>query len=337
MIGRRRLSFCKVALPTMLYAIYEAVRRGGGMKKKRSKQQKWPYLFVAPYLISYFAFGLLPILFSLILSFTDWDGINKMEFVGLKNYIYIFTKDPYFFKSIFNCIKIMLGYIPFVIVLGLLLSVALSSKLLPMRNAYRLVNFFPYITTPVAIGLIFALMFEWSSGTVNRILIALGVIDDGINWLGNPKYAIFVMGFMLIWKFLGYHMMVYSAALATISQDLFEAAEIDGAGFWQRLRYIILPQVQPTTIFLIITDVIYGFQMIEEPMQLFAGWGAGNIQQIGGPGRVALTAVWNMYDTAFGTNMEYGRASAIAYGVFMFIVVFSFAAFRINKQSVSED
>lgn len=179
-------------------------------------------------------------------------------------------------------------------------------------------------------------MFERSSGTVNRILVALGVMDSGVNWLGNPKYAIFVMCFMLVWKFLGYHMMVYSAALATISTDLFEAADIDGASFWQTFRYIILPQVQPTTLFLIITDIIYGFQMIEEPMQLFAGWGAG-VQQIGGPARVALTAVWNMYDTAFGTNMEYGRASAIAYGVFLFIVIFSCLIFRINKKSAQGD
>ena len=154
--------------------------------------------------------------------------------------------------------------------------------------------------------------------------------------MGDARYARYVMIFMLVWKLLGYHMMIYSAGMATISPDLYEAAEIDGAGFWQSFFRISLPQLQPVTLFLVVTDIIQGLQMIDEPMQLFSGWGAG-MRQIGGPGRVALTAVWNMYDTAFGTKMEYGLASAISYGIFLFIMAFSLIAFRINKKFATDD
>jgi len=304
--------------------------------QSRSFINKWPYIFLSPYILSYLTFGLFPILYTLALSFTKWDGISPMVFVGLKNYIRIFTTDPYFYRSILNTMLLMVMYIPATILLGLMLAVVINSKLLPVRNAFRLANFFPYITNPVAIGLIFALMFDWTTGVVNGILVSLGVITDKINWLGDARYVRYVIAFMLIWKLMGYHMMLYSAGLSAIPAELYEAAEIDGAGFWQSFFYISLPRLKSVTLFLAVTDIIYGFQIFDEPRLLLNGWGTGT-PAVGGPGRVGLTAVWNMFDTAFGTKMEFGLASAIAYGIFIFVFVFSLISVRINKSNTGGD
>ena len=294
---------------------------------------KWPYIFVAPYVLAYLTFGLFPIIYTFVISLTRWDGISDIEFVGLRNYIRLFTTDPFFLRSIGNTAILMLMYIPLTILIGLLMANLLNSGLLPIRNAFRLVNFFPYITIPVAVGLIFALMFDWTTGAVNGILMELGIIPDYINWLGDTSYVRYVVALMLVWKFMGYHMMIYSAGLAAIPTELYEAADIDGAGYWQKFFYVSLPRLRPITLFLLVTNIIYGFQLFDEPRLLLQGWGTGN-PAIGGPGRVGLTAVWFMFDTAFGSRMEFGLASSIAFSTFLFIFVFSLISVRIYKGNI---
>ena len=216
------------------------------------------------------------------------------------------------------------------------MAAVLNSKYLKVPNLIRLINFFPYITIPVAIGLIFALMFERSTGVINGILIQLGLIDKGINWMGSATYAPYVCIFMLIWKQLGYHMMMYSAGLSTVSADLYEAAEIDGASPVQSFFYISIPQVRTVTSFLLITDIIHGFQLFDEPKLLFSGWAVGSAR-IGGPSRCAMTTIWYMYDTAFHTKMEYGYAAAISYSLFLVIMIFSIFSYRIQRANTELD
>jgi len=297
---------------------------------------KWAYIFLSPYFLFYFAFGFFPIVFSLWISFTDMKGIGDVHFVGLQNYIRLFTEDAYFFKSLYNTSFFMILYIPIVLVGGLLLAAVLNSKLLKVPNLFRLVNFFPYLTIPVAIGLIFALMFDRSNGMINNVLIELGIIDKGINWMGSAKYAPYVCIIMLVWKQLGYHMMMYSAGLSTIPTDLYEAAAIDGATPIQSFFYISIPQVRNVTSFLLITDIIHGFQLFDEPKLLFSGWAVGSAR-IGGPSRCAMTTIWYMYDTAFHTKMEYGYAAAIAYSLFLVIMIFSIFSYRIQRANAELD
>lgn len=305
-------------------------------KKNIASPQRAPYLFLTPYFVFYALFGLFPILFSLVISFTNWQGIGEVQFVGLANYIKLFTKDPYFFKSLYNTGFFMILYIPVVIVGGLLLAAVLNSKLLAVPNLFRLINFFPYITIPVAIGLIFSLMFDWSSGMVNNVLLAMGVVDEGINWMGNAKYARYVAVFLLIWKQMGYHMMMYSAGLSTVPSDLYDAAAIDGAGPVKTFWHISVPHVSSVTLFLTVTDIIHGFQLFDEVKLLFTGWGAG-VSRVGGPSRCALTTTWYMYDTAFHTKMEYGYSAAISYSLFLVILVFSIISFRMNRANSNLD
>lgn len=298
----------------------------------------WPYLFILPFFVIYLAFGIFPIIYSLVISFTSWNGFGKATFIGLQNYITIFTKDPYFFKSIGNTLIFMAIDTPILIVGGIILAAVFNSKLLKYRDAFRLAVFSPYLTIPVAIGILFGLLFDWNSGIINKLLIATGIVDQGINWLGIPVLARGVICLMIIWKYLGYHMIFFNAAIVAIPNELYEAAEVDGATVFQKFMKITVPMLKPIAEFLIIMNIIWGFQLFDEPMVLFSGWiSGGAARAVGGPGRSALTAVWNLYDTTFGTQMQYGKGAAIAYGIFLFIVIFTIIGYRVIKGQGKEE
>lgn len=297
---------------------------------KYSKTGRYGYIFTAPYLILYLIFGLFPILFTLGISFTDWTGIGEFQFVGLKNYRKLFTNDPLFLKSIGNTVILMIGYIPVLLVGGLLLATTIFDKALRGKRFFQLSNFLPYITTPVAIGLVFSLLFDWSTGIINRLLMQAGLLSEELNWLGDASLARIVVIIMVIWKLLGYHMIIFLAGLTNISADIYEAAKVDGAGKMQEFIYITIPMMKNILAFLLITDIINGFQLVEEPMLLFTGWmGTGGL--VGGPDKSCYTAIWNMYNTAFVTKMNLSQGSAIAYGVFLFIIGFSAISIKIQK------
>lgn len=294
-------------------------------------RKHWPYIFLMPFFICYFVFNLYPVLFSFFVSLTDWDIMNmgQIEFIGLTNYIKLLTDDPYFFRSIWNTFLFMIGYIPISIILGLLLAVSIFN-LSKFKKIFQTLNFLPYITTPVAIGFIFSFMFDWSNGLVNKFLVYIGVFSDGVNWLGNPELARLVVILMIFWKNFGYYFIVYLSGLTSIPAELKEAATVDGASKWQNFYYITLPLLKPITIFLVVTSIINGFQLLDEPMMLFGGGlagGAGSV--VGGPERSALTTIWYFYDTAFSSSAKLGYGAAITYTLFVIILFFSFISFKL--------
>lgn len=296
-------------------------------------KRRWvPYFFLSPYVLFYLAFGLIPILFSFYVSLTSWDGITGKKFVGLDNYRFLFNADSYFFKSIGNTLLFVALTLPLQMMFGLLMASLLYSRWVKWKSFFQLLNFLPYIVTPVAVGLIFNLLFDWQAGFVNKLLLHFGLIDEAIYWLGTPGYARMVIVVMLLWKGFGYTMIFYLAGLANIPKDLLEAAQVDGATGWRLMRSITLPLLKPVTIFLVITGIIGGFQLLEEPLLLLGGAGMGSsVAVIGGPERCCLTTVWNMYDTAFGSTTRYGLGAAIAYGLCVVIAVFSFIGTRFYK------
>ena len=277
---------------------------------------------LAPYFLLYLAFGLFPILFSFGISFTNWDGISKIQFTGLKNYIRVFTKDTYFYKSLWNTVILLLISAPIQIVLGVLTATFLKEFFERSRNALQLINFLPYITTPVAVGIIFQLMFEWKSGVVNAFLNLLGV--DSVYWLGHAWTSRFVVIFMIVWKNYGYNMIMFLSGLSTIPEDLYEAARIDGASWWQRFRKITIPMLRPIFVFVITTSVINGFKLFDEPQLLFNG----SSQPIEGPDRAVMTVIMRYYETAF-RNFEFGYGSAVAYCLFLVIAIASLILFQV--------
>lgn len=289
--------------------------------RKRNPLRKWPYIFVAPFVITYLLFYLYPMLFSFGISLTDWTAVDMdtRNFVGIKNYIRVFTDDPMFWRSVLNTIKIMLIAMPLTIIAGLLMAV-LMFNIIKCRQFIQTVNFLPYITMPVAIGLIFANMFNMNIGPVNQILEKLGILKEGLNWLGDSRYAFWVVILMCMWKNFGYFMVIYLSGLSTISGEYYDAAKVDGANAVQRFFKITLPLLRPITTFVIVQGAIGGFQLFDEAKNLVSGAGS-NI--VGGPGRSLLTIVWYFYDTSFQNNSRYGYGAAIAFSMMLIIGLIS--------------
>ena len=296
-------------------------------KKRRNPMAKWPWIFLAPFLISYLCFTLYPTLYSFVVSFTSWTATNMLEkpFVGLKNYIRIFTADPLFWKAVGNTLRLMLMAMPLTIITGLLMAVLVQS-VRRGKQVVQTINFLPYIITPIAIGLLFSFLFSWNVGIVNKVLMSLGFIGEHINWLGSPQYAPFVVSLMIVWKNFGYFMVLYMAGLSTIPTELYEAAKVDGANAVQSFFRITLPMLRPITVFVIINGIIGGLQLFDEAQQVFLGTGS---KAAGGPMRSCLTVVWYFYDTSFKNNSRYGYGAAIAFSLFVIIAVLSLINVRV--------
>jgi cellobiose transport system permease protein len=290
---------------------------------RASSQNKWPYLFITPYFLSYTIFGLFPLLFTLYLSFTNWDLFGNHKLIGLENYKRLFFQDTFFWKSIYNTLLFLLGSLPALVIFGMLLASVISSKLIRRKTVFRLSLFSSYMTTPVAIGVIFSLLFDWQGGMLNNVLVHMGLIDAKINFLGKPDSARWIIILMVFWKNIGYFVMFYSAGMASVDTSIYEAAVVDGASAKNVFFHITIPLLKPINMFLIITSIIGGLQMLEEPMLLFSGWASGSTL-VGGPDGAAFTPIWYMFDASFsGSSFKYGKGAAIAYSTFIFIALFS--------------
>ncbi|MEI3195777.1 MAG: sugar ABC transporter permease [Lachnospiraceae bacterium] len=295
----------------------------------KRKRKAIPYLFIAPFFICYAVFSAFPFMFSFAVSFTDWNGVKTPHFVGLANYIRIFTMDTMAQKSFVNTFIFLIIAIPIQVFLGLLIAVILKDFIngSKVRGILQLVNFLPYLTSSVAIGLIFQFLFDWDFGTVNQVLTKLGVSFNHIYWFGMKWSSRFVVVLVIVWRNFGYSMIMLSAGLATISNDLYEAAQLDGANWVQSQVRITLPLLKPILGFVCIISLINGFQLFDEPYMLFASQ-AG--QPYGGPGNSVLTVMMTMFQASF-RNFQMGYGAAVAYALFIVIFIFSIVQNRIIK------
>ena len=291
--------------------------------KAKNNRSAWPAFFLAPFFICFFLFNLFPILYSFYMSTLNWAGYNEKIFVGTKNFVDIFTKDQLFWKSVLNTLRIGLVGFPAALILGLIFA-ALLWNIRKGRNVLQSINFLPYITTPVAIGMVFTFLFEQHIGLVNRILTALG--GTAINFMGTAQWAPLVISFMIIWRNSGYFMIMYLAGMTAISDDIYEAAKIDGANNLQVFFRITLPLLKPVTTFLVITSTIYMFQMFDEANLLFTNQTSS---VVGGPQQSCLTIVWNFYNQAFGSNPRMGYAAAMSCVLFVIIAVVSIIGLKL--------
>jgi ABC-type sugar transport system permease subunit len=288
-----------------------------------------PYLMLAPYFLLYICFGLFPIVFSFGISLTKWDGFGDISFAGLANYIRVFTQDKFFYQSLQNTVIFMLFTTPSLIVLGLVTATLLKDYFKKIREPVQLINFLPFVTTPVAIGMIFQQMFDRKSGIINMMLALAGV--EPIYWLGTAWSARAVVIFMDIWHGYGYMMVIFLSGLATIPDELYEAAKIDGAKWRHSFFRITIPMLRPIFAFVITTSVINGFRLFDEPQLLFSS----AFMALGGPDRAAMTVVMRFYEASF-RQFEFGYGSAMAYCLFIIIAVVSFFLVKVlNRDNQS--
>lgn len=283
----------------------------------------WPTVFLAPFVICFLLFNLFPILYSFYMSTLDWAGYNEKVQIGFANFVRIFTKDKLFWESVWNTLKIGLMGFPIALILGLIFAAVLSN-VKRFKSGLQTANFLPYITTPVAIGMIFTFIFEEHVGIFNKLIEFLG--GDAVNFIGTAKWAPVVIAFMIVWRNTGYFMTMYLAGITSISEDLYEAAKIDGASTLQCFFKITVPLLKSVTTFLVITSTIYMFQMFDEANLLFTNQSSSTV---GGPEQSCLTIVWNFYNQAFGSNPRMGYASAMACVLFAIIAVVSVIGLRL--------
>lgn len=296
------------------------------MRISTIKKGTGPYLFLLPFFLTYGIFNLFPALYSLMISFFKWDGVTNMQFVGLANYIRLITKDPMFGKALFNTVLFLCIGMPLQVLTGLLLAALLKDLTDRVRSMFQLFNFLPYLTIPVSIGILFQVLFDWKYGIVNQILQTIHIIDKPINWLGTPTGARIITILLAYWKYFGYMMVIFLAGLSTIPNELYEAAEIDGARWKDRFFRITLPLLRPIITFVVTTSIMGGFQFFDEPRLLFSG-GTSN-SALGGPDRSVLTVIMYFYNVTF-ERFDYGYGAAIAYVLFIIIFIVSLLSMRV--------
>jgi multiple sugar transport system permease protein len=265
------------------------------------KEQRAAYLFLLPWLIGLVAFWLVPIVGSLLLSFSEWNIISDPEWVGLDNYRDMID-DRTFWVSIRVTLKYLLMSVPLYIVCGLLLSLLLNLKVRGI-NVFRTILFLPSVLSGVAVAVLWVALLNPDVGALNELLRAVG-IDDPPRWLDSPTWAVPSVVLVGLWG-IGGGAIIYLAGLQNISAQLYEAALLDGAGALQRFRYVTLPMITPTLLFVLLTSLIEAFQVFDIAYVL----SRGGTQGIGDSLQFYLINLWN---EAF-VNGEYGYASALAW------------------------
>ncbi|EGO5241552.1 sugar ABC transporter permease [Enterococcus faecalis] len=268
----------------------------------------WISLFLLPSLMGFLVFIIYPVFYSLGVSFTDWDLINPMKFVGIKNYQSL-VNDSTFWHSLKNTFLFIIGYLPSVMIIGLLVALLLNSKLC-LKPVFRGVYFLPVVTSWVAVSLVWKWLFNPKYGLINYFLTMIGL--HGPNWLNDPKTAMLAIIITSVWKDIGFIMVLYLGGLQNISVSLYEAANIDGADKWHQFWKITLPMLKQTTFFVSMISLINSFQVFDQV----------NIMTAGGPGDATTVLVQNIYNSAFKYS-EMGYAAAMSWILFLIILVVS--------------
>lgn len=273
------------------------------------------YSFIAPNFIGFCIFTLVPMVFAIALAFCEWDGVHAVEFVGLQNFIDLADDDT--FKAAFvNTIVYTVAVVPLTLVCSLGLAVLLNQKV-RFRNFFRTVAFFPYVASLVAVAAVWNMIFSPSMGPVNMLLEAMGV-ENLPRWAAGKETAMLTVVLFSVWKNMGYYMVIYLAGLQGTNLELNEAAELDGANKWQIFWHVVLPQLRPTTFFVVIMLTISSFKVYDQMYMITQG----------GPGNATMTLVYDIYNVAFVNTPRYGYASAISMVLFALVLVVTIIQFR---------
>jgi len=285
---------------------------------------RWaPYVFISPFLLLFAVFGVFPLVFSLYLAFQSWEptsGLNAMDFVGLANFAFA-LQDEWFWKSLKNTLWLAVASgLPQHLV-AIPLAVFIHNAFVRSRDVVIGAYFLPYITSTVAIAIMFGSLFSTDYGLVNAGLNALFGAAP-IDWLNQPQNIKPAIAMIVFWRYLGFNTVLYLAALQTIPKDLYEAADMDGAGRWQQFWCITLPSLKPMIYFGVMLSVIGGLQIFEEPFILTNGRG--------GSDQAGMTAAVYLYRMAFDFN-DFGGASAMSWLLFAVVAVLTWLTNRAFK------
>ena len=296
-------------------------QKASGLLNRQRKRTLVAYSFIAPNFIGFAVFTLGPIILAFIMAFSEWDGSNPMKFVGLKNFADLFANER-FLASLKNTIVYSLFTVPLTLVAALALAILLNQKI-KGRTFFRTVTFFPYVASLVAVAAVWNMLFTPSKGGLMNQLLMNVFHAEPLKWAASPKTVMLTIILFSVWKNMGYYMVIYLAGLQGISEDLYEAAALDGANAWQKFWYVTLPQLKPTTFFVSVMLTISCFK-IYDIVYMLAGGSNGVVN------KSAMVLVYYIYEEAF-RNWKLGSASAAALVLFAVVLIITLIQFRGEK------
>jgi multiple sugar transport system permease protein len=277
----------------------------------RDDQGRAAWFFLAPALVVLGATFFLPIVASLVLSFTDFDiyavaRLDNVQVVGPRNYVTLLSS-PLFWLALRNTFYFVLVGGPLSLLAALGAALLVNARLARFKGFFRTIYFAPFVTTLVAVAIVWRYLYHPTYGLLNYALGGLGI--GPVDWLGTPRWAMPAIIVMAVWKSFGYNMLILIAGLQAIPDELYEAAVLDGAGAWRRFRHVTLPMLAPTMVFVGLVTMIGYFQVFAEPY----------VMTQGGPPRSTTTMVLLMYEEGFRW-WRMGYAAAIAFVLFVVIL-----------------
>ena len=298
-------------------------------KKRRSatwwRDARDGYLFALPWLLGFFLFTLGPMVVSILMSFTEWNGItplSQIRWVGTDNYRALLTDDPRFLKALTNTTWYVLWAVPFGTLNALCLALLLNQEV-KGQSVFRTLFYLPSVVSGVATSMLWLWLFNPSFGPINYALSLLGVPQDRLpGWLTDPEWALSALVLMSLWG-VGNSMLIYLAGLQGVPGHLYEAADLDGANAWVRFRNVTLPLLTPTLLFNLVMGIIGSFQTFTQAF----------VMTKGGPKDATLFYVLYLYQKAF-QQFKMGYASAMAWIFFVIIMAFTLMLLRSSKRWV---
>lgn len=267
-------------------------------------------IMIMPAVILFTVFFLAPIFISVYYSFTDFSGIGAAKFIGFKNY-QVLLNDKFFFIALKNTIIILIGITITILPLSFIVALLLEK---PFRGSgvVQSMIFAPNVIAPILVGLIWLFILDPKMGMINAILRSIGLSDYQQQWIGGKTLTPYSVAFVYLWQVLGFYTTINMAGLRSIPADIYEAAEIDGANYFQRIRKITIPMMKNTIVINTILIITGGFKIFETVKQLTNG----------GPNHMSDVLVTYMYDTTF-TSSRYGYGMAVATVSFVLCLIFS--------------
>ena len=293
------------------------------MSRKREmspRLNRTGWCFVIPSVILLILFVFYPMVQALITSFQTGAG-NNLTFAGIANYKRLLT-DTTFRKALFNTILYLIIQVPIMILLALVISSMLNNKKLKFKGFFRTAIFLPCVTSLVAYSIVFKSLFA-TDGFVNAILMKLNLIAEPISWITDPVWAKVLIILAITWRWTGYNMVFYLSGLQGIDDSIYEAADIDGAGAFEKFKSITLPMLKPIILFTTINSTIGTLQLFDETM---------NITQ-GGPANATITISQYIYNILFKYSPDFGYAAAVSYVIVVMIVVLSFIQMKVGDKN----
>ncbi|MCK4677511.1 MAG: sugar ABC transporter permease [Bacteroidales bacterium] len=267
-----------------------------------------PYFMVSPYLIHLFVFIAFPVIFSLLLTFNQWNIIGPMEWVGFGNWKRVFA-DRLFWTAIFNTLIFLAIHIPLQIIVALALAEFLNQNI-KFKGFFRAAFFMPVVVSGVVVTMLWQQMFNYENGVLNRLLISLGL--GKVGWLIDPDVAMASIAIMATWKNIGLYVILFLVGLQTVPKQYYEAADMEGASHWQKFIKITVPMINPTIFMVFILSTIGGFSLFIEPYVLTGG----------GPLNSTLSAVLYIYKQAFEYyHMGYSATLGVFFAFLIVMVV----------------